>query len=507
MAISLKTASFMGIEGSMITVEVDITRGLPSFNIVGMADISVRESKERVRSAIINSGFDFPVTRITVNLAPADFRKEGSLYDLPIAIGILIATDQVKFPQLCSFILMGELSLNGDLKRIRGALPLVIEGLKNNVNSFIMPKDNSLECSILKDAKLYAFTSIREVLFCIQNSLWNKFLSCDNINICNNISNNDFSDVIGQESSKRAIEVAAAGNHNIVMTGPPGVGKTMLAERIPSILPPMSFDEILDVNKIYSVSGKLDAKNLFITDRPFRSPHHTASNIALVGGGSNLQPGEISLAHNGILFLDEIVEFKSHVLEVLREPLEKKFIRLSRARGTITYPANFMLVGALNPCPCGFYGSEKPCICTDHERKRYIGRLTGPLLDRVDIFTYVKPLSYKSINEEIRSESSSNIRKRIENARQIQKLRYQKDGINCNADMNASLIRKYCRLNTSTRSLLEQVYNRYHLSARAYNKILKIARTIADLNNNSNVHEEDIFEAIQYRRFLNSEII
>jgi magnesium chelatase family protein len=507
MAVSIRTASFIGIEGSMITVEVDITRGLPSFNIVGMADISVRESKERVRSAIINSGFDFPVNRITVNLAPADFRKEGSLFDLPIAVGILVATSQIKFPLMDNYLFMGELSLNGKLKKIRGALPLVIEGIKNNINSFILPKDNSLECSVLKDARIYSFESLRDVLSCIEDSLWKRFISYNTIKTQVYTNNIDFSDVIGQESSKRAIEIAAAGNHNMILAGPPGVGKTMLAERIPSILPPMSFEEALDVNKIYSVSGNLDKKKAFISERPFRSPHHTTSYIALVGGGSNPQPGEISLAHNGILFLDEIVEFKSRILEVLREPMEKRSIKISRARGTVTYPANFMLVGALNPCPCGYYGSEKSCSCSEHERKRYVGRLTGPLLDRVDIFTYVKSLSFDAIKVEKKSENSSEIRKRIEGAREIQRVRYKDTGISCNSDMNSSMIKKYCTLTDSTRLLMEQVYNKYHLSARAYNKILKVARTIADLNGSTSIRECEVIEAIQYRRFLNSEII
>ncbi|MCM8710610.1 YifB family Mg chelatase-like AAA ATPase [Clostridium sp. SYSU_GA19001] len=508
MAITINTAAFSGIDGVLVSVEIDITSGLPSFNIVGLPDTSVRESKERVRSAIINSGFDFPVNRITVNLAPADLRKDGSQFDLPIAIGILIATEQIKFDELENYIFMGELSLSGELKKVKGALPIVIEGMKNNIKNYIVPNNNAKECSIVKNSSIYSFNDLKQVTAFLENKDMLPFIpTMDESDISANSFNYDFEDVVGQESAKRAIEIAAAGGHNIILFGPPGSGKSMIAYRVPSILPKLSYDEALEVTKVYSVTGNLKEEGL-IKHRPFRSPHHTSSNVALVGGGRNLIPGEISLAHNGVLFLDELLEFKKSVLEVLRQPLEDKVIRISRATGCTSYPANFMLVGALNPCPCGYYGSDiKQCTCSDYERKRYISKLSGPLLDRIDLFVFVASLKYKDIKGKKRGESSTVIRKRVELARQIQKDRFSKENIYCNAQMNQKLINEYCQLSENSGKLLEKIYEKYHLSNRAYSRILKLSRTIADLNCREQIDEKDVIEAIQYRKFLGENII
>lgn len=508
LAIKILTASFTGIEGYIISVEIDICKGLPCFNIVGLADVSVKESKERVRSAILNSGFEFPLGRITVNLAPADIRKEGSQYDLPIAIGILIASEQIIFNEIDSYLFMGELSLSGDLKKVKGALPLVIEGVKNSINNYIVPLSNVKECCIIKDSNIYPFSTLKQVVsYLICKDMLPFIGSYENTNR-SQYNNLDFSDIIGQESSKRAIEVAAAGGHNIIMAGPPGSGKTMLAQRIPTILPSLNYDEALEVTKIYSVSGNLNTPDGLIYERPFRSPHHTTSNITLVGGGLKLMPGEISLAHNGVLFLDEILEFKKNVLEVLRQPLEDRKITISRTTGSVLYPANFMLTASLNPCPCGYYGSNlKACTCSDYARKKYLSKLSGPFLDRIDIFLFVNPIPYSDLSNKKKSETSKEIKSRVEKARDIQKCRFRGKALYCNAQMNQNLIDKYCNLNTSTKKLIKNIYTKFNLSTRAYSRILKVSRTIADLRGSESIEEVDVIEAIQYRKFLNENIL
>lgn len=380
MAIKVNSAAFTGVEGIMIDVEVDIGRGLPSFNIVGLGDVAVKESKERVRASLINSGFEFPVGRITVNLAPADVKKEGALFDLAIAIGILKESAQITM-DINDYIFLGELSLMGELRGIRGTLPIIIEGIKNKFNKFIIPISNSIEASLVKNSQIYPLENLKEVISYLQYKDLMPF--CGEGTISRTVKYNiDFQDVIGQESVKRAIEVAAAGNHNIILYGPPGTGKTMLAERISTILPDLSYEESLECTKIYSVAGELNKEYSLISNRPFRSPHHTASKIALIGGGSKLLPGEISLAHNGVLYLDEMLEFNRNSLEALRQPLENRKVRISKSTGTVEYPCNFMLVSSLNPCPCGNYGSGN-CICSDYERKRYIKKLSGPLMDTI----------------------------------------------------------------------------------------------------------------------------
>ena len=401
---------------------------------------------------------------------------------------------------------MGELSLSGELKRIKGALPIVIEGINKDIDNFIVPMENAEECAVIKKAKIYSFDNIKQVInFIKYRDMLPYELSEKNFTKKYNI---DFQDVIGQQSAKRAIEIAASGGHNILLYGSPGCGKSMLAKRIPTILPKLNYSEALEVTKIYSISGNLAAEGL-IEERPFRSPHHTSSKISLVGGGSNLMPGEISLAHNGVLFLDEILEYNKSVLEVLRQPLEDRVIKISRSTGSVNYPANFMLVAAMNPCPCGYNGSvERECTCSEYQKKRYINKLSGPLLDRIDIFIPVNSLSYKELtkkNSDI--ESSLAIRNRVEKARDMQKKRFEEEGIYCNAEMNEKLIKKHCELNFKGKAMIKKIFEKYNISTRSYSRILKVSRSIADLDGRERISEIDVFEAIQYRKYLDKKII
>lgn len=505
MAIKINTAFLTGITGNIISVEVNIENGFPCFNIVGLADTSVRESRDRVRASIINSGFQFPIKRITVNLAPADMRKFGSLFDLPIALGILYATDQINFNDFDKFIVLGELSLFGNLNRVKGILPITIDAVKAGIKNFIVPIENSRECSIIKGTNCYAFQNLKQVVDFIKNRNIKPYVYMKSTK--NSESIFDFTDVKGQESCKRGIEVAAAGHHNIFMFGPAGSGKTMIAKRISSILPNLNYEEALDVTRIYSAAGMLEKNQSLIIQPPFRSPHHTTTSIALIGGGSNLMPGEISLAHNGILFLDEILEFKREVIEALRQPIEENFITISRANGKVNYPCNFITVMAANPCKCGNFGSNKQCSCSEYERKRYISKLSTPLLDRLDIFIFVNTPSFKELKCTSKNESSKDIKKRIINARKIQKERFKRETINYNSEMNSNFIKKYCILDKNTIKFLTKIFMKYNLSIRAYNKILKVSRTIADLDGKEIIEKEHVIEALYYRKFVDNKII
>ena len=500
----VNSMGLFGVDSYMVGVEVDCGQGLPRIDIVGLPDAAVNESKNRVRSAIKNSGFSFPQSRVTINLSPADIRKEGSSYDLPLAIGILASAEEVRSEKLSDYLIIGELSLDGSLQPIKGALPIAISARAQGFKGFILPKQNAKEAAVVNNLHVYGVENIKEVIEffngerelepTIVHTREEFFQHQDNYPY-------DFADVKGQESVKRALEVAAAGGHNLIMIGSPGSGKSMMAKRLPSILPPLSLAESLETTKIHSVAGKLNKNDSLIATRPFRSPHHTISQVAMVGGGSNPQPGEISLAHNGLLFLDELPEFNRSVLEVLRQPLEDRHISISRARYSLDYPASFMLVASMNPCPCGYYTHPtKPCVCNPGQVHRYLNRISGPLLDRIDIQIEIVPVPFEKMAEQKPGESSAVIRERVIKARKIQEERFANHpGIYCNAQMESKLLQEYAVPDTQGLQLLRNAMSRLNLSARAYDRILKVARTIADLEGASSIKPHHLAEAIGYR--------
>lgn len=498
----VNTCELLGINGYMVSVETDISKGIPAFEIVGLGDVAVREAKERVRAAIKNSGFEFPSRRITINLAPADLKKEGTSYDLPIAAGILAATGIIPLNSLSDSVLLGELSLDGTVRPVYGVLPKTITAKEKGFETIFTPCENAKEASIVKGIKVIPVSNLSELVKHLTGEInlpsveseWNSGYDEDFKD------EPDFADVKGQKHVKRALEVAAAGGHNLLMIGSPGSGKTMLARRMPSILPDLTFEEALEITKIYSVAGLLPPDSSLVKKRPFRAPHHTISAVSLVGGGKIPKPGEVSLAHLGVLFLDELPEFSKNVLEVLRQPLEDGFVHISRINASITYPCSTTLIAAANPCRCGFYLDEtRECTCTPQEVKNYLGKLSGPLLDRIDIQVDVPTLKYSELGGEEKAEPSKEIRRRVNKARNIQRERFKQTGIYCNAQMTAAMVRKYCRLGKEESDLLREAFSALGLTARSHNKILKVARTIADLEGAENINAVHISEAIQYR--------
>ena len=502
MLATVQSSAVMGIDAYIVQVEIDIADGLPAFNTVGLPDSAVKESRERVAAAIKNSGFYFPTTRITANLAPADVRKEGSAFDLPIALGVLAATAQVRSDHFDKTLVLGELALDGSIRSVRGCLPTAINAKEKGFTGAILPKANAKEGAIVDDLNVYPVESLQEAVQFLNGERSIEPFKYDIREAFQQHSEYmiDFVDVKGQEHVKRAIEVAAAGGHNLIMIGPPGSGKTMIAKRIPTILPDMTLDEALETTKIHSIMGFLADDVPLIATRPYRSPHHTISDAGLIGGGKFPHPGEVSLSHNGVLFLDELPEFRKNVLEVMRQPLEDGHVTIARAAASYTYPANFMLVSAMNPCPCGFFGdSTRDCRCSPRQIQNYISRISGPLLDRIDLQVEVPAVKYKDLSSDFAGEPSGDIRKRVQTARRIQQDRFAQTTVYCNANMESKHLREFCKVEEDAQELLRVAITQLGLSARAYDRILKVARTIADLGGSLTIEGEHVSEAIQYR--------
>lgn len=510
MAIVINSGTYKGLDGIIVKVEVDIARALPSFNIVGLPNVSIKEARERVRSAIVNSHFEFPLGRITINLAPGDIKKYGTFFDLPMALGIICASNQVLNNNIDDLMVIGELSLNGEIKGVNGILILLMEGVKKGFKNFIIPVENLNEATSIEGINIYPFSHLKEAI---------SFVSYRDImpykrNIKKIYYNEekivDFSNIIGHKTSKRALEISAAGGHSLILYGEPGVGKTLLASSITGILPRLSYDEALEVTKIYSVSGLLRNDDGIVYKRPFRVASPTSTAISLVGGGKEVKVGEATLAHNGVLYLDELLEFKKETIEALRQPLEEKKVTISRLNYNSEFPANFIFLASMNPCECGFRLSNNPhkiCTCTEQEKRRYLSRLSGPILDRIDMFNFMNSLSYDEIKEKGNEEPSKIVRERVELARKIQIERFKNVNLHSNSEMRVNHINEFIKINSECSRIIEKIYDKYGISTRVYHRILRLARTIADLDGEKDINKNHIIEAVQYRKFINSEVI
>lgn len=495
--VKVKTATLLGIEGRIVIAEADFSGGLPAFDIVGLPDAAVKEAKERVRSAVKNTGFEFPARRIILNLAPADLKKEGTQFDLPIAVAVLAGTGQLR-GDFSEYVFLGELGLSGEIRGVAGVLSAVIGAKESGIRKFVVPKENEAEAALVDGAEIYGAGSLAEVYNHLCGKVPIERTKPEVVSEGEGEFGVDFSEVKGQEKLRRGVEIAVAGGHNVLMVGSPGSGKSMIAKRIPTIMPRMTFDEMLEVTKIHSVAGVLK-EGRAVTQRPFRSPHHSASMASLIGGGQKAKPGEISLAHNGVLFLDELPEYRKDVIEAMRQPLEDGYVSVARAAGSYTYPSNVMLVAAMNPCRCGYYGDPShKCRCSESDVSRYLSKVSGPMIDRIDIELEAKSVKYGDLQKP-KGETSAEMRKRIEDARELQKERYKEEKINRNAELYGALIEKYCVIGKDEKALLEQAFSSMGLSARAYTRILKVARTIADLEARERIDSTDIAEAIGYR--------
>ncbi len=495
----IKSIGIFGMDSYMIEVEADISTGLPAFDIVGLPDTTVKESRDRVRAAIKNCGYKFPLGRITVNLAPADRKKEGSVYDLPVLLAVLKAYNQIKV-NLDNCVVIGELALDGKIRSANGVLAITITAKQNGIKDIFVPKDNAEEAAVIEGINVYGVDNLPQLIAHLTGEAFIEKTVATKNKSEEFTSIPDFSDVKGQLAAKKALEVAAAGGHNLLMLGSPGSGKSMLAKRLPGILPEMTFEESIETTKIHSIAGVLDKKNPLVTSRPFRSPHHTVSAAAIAGGGTIPKPGEISLAHNGVLFLDELPEFKRDVMEAMRQPIEDGKVTISRVSGSLTYPSSIMLVAAMNPCPCGYFGHPtKQCICSQTAVRRYLNRISGPMLDRIDIHVEVPPVDYAALSSTSKEETSAEIRARVNKARLIQQKRYKGTGITCNARLTPRLAKIYCKMTEDAEKYLQMSFDRLGLSARAYDRILKVARTVADLDDSEIIEKRHIFTAISFR--------